>query len=113
MEVDSRGTWLEPGLVGALPAPALMDSEMIARLTAKPGPVHLKGCGTWPGQRRESVIVTWDINCRGREVPLDLMAKSKEDHDTFSASFQDMRNRSLSEPLLCGLGHLHWPRTGT
>ena len=53
-----------------------------------------------PGQRREPVLAAWGITSRGRKVLLGLMAGSKEDHETVSAFFQDMRNRNLGEPLL-------------
>ena len=53
-----------------------------------------------PGQRREPVLAAWGVTSRGRKVLLGLMAGSKEDHETVSAFFQDMRNRNLGEPLL-------------
>ena len=53
-----------------------------------------------PGQRREPVLAAWGITGQGRKVLLGLMAGSKEDHETVSAFFQDMRNRNLGEPLL-------------
>jgi transposase-like protein len=53
-----------------------------------------------PGQRREPVLAAWGFTGEGRKVLLHLMAGSKEDHETVSAFFQDMRARGLGDPLL-------------
>ncbi|MGB6428247.1 MAG: IS256 family transposase [Methyloceanibacter sp.] len=53
-----------------------------------------------PGQRREPVLAAWGFASDGRKVLLHLMAGSKEDAETVSAFFQDMRGRGLGDPLL-------------
>jgi|TARA_B100000315_G_scaffold236205_1_gene251780 transposase-like protein len=53
-----------------------------------------------PGQRREPVLAAWGFTIEGRKVLLHLMAGSKEDHETVSSFFQDMRSRGLGDPLL-------------
>ena len=53
-----------------------------------------------PGQRREPVMAAWGFTASGRRVLLHLMAGSKEDAETVSAFFQDMRARGLGDPLL-------------
>jgi len=53
-----------------------------------------------PGQRREPVLAAWGFTSAGRKVLLHLMAGSKEDAETVSAFFQDMRSRGLGDPLL-------------
>jgi len=53
-----------------------------------------------PGQRREPVLAAWGFTVDGRKVLLHLMAGSKEDAETVSAFFQDMRHRGLGDPLL-------------
>jgi transposase-like protein len=53
-----------------------------------------------PGQRREPVLAAWGFTFDGRKVLLHLMAGSKEDAETVSGFFQDMRNRGLGDPLL-------------
>jgi putative transposase len=53
-----------------------------------------------PGQKREPVLAAWGFTAEGRKVLLHLMAGSKEDHETVSAFFQDMRARGLGDPLL-------------
>ena len=53
-----------------------------------------------PGQRREPVLAAWGITAEGKKVLLALMAGSKEDAETVSAFFQDMRARGLGDPLL-------------
>ena len=52
------------------------------------------------GQRREPVLAAWGFTAERRKVLLHLMAGSKEDHETVSAFFQDMRGRGLGDPLL-------------
>jgi transposase-like protein len=44
-----------------------------------------------PGQRREPVLAAWGFTAEGKKVLLSLMAGSKEDAETVSAFFQDMR----------------------
>jgi len=53
-----------------------------------------------PGQRREPVLAAWGFTGEGKRVLLHLMAGSKEDAETVSAFFQDMRGRGLGDPLL-------------
>jgi len=53
-----------------------------------------------PGQRREPVLAAWGHDASGAKVLLRLMAGSKEDAETVSAFFQDMRSRGLGDPLL-------------
>ncbi len=53
-----------------------------------------------PGQRREPVLAAWGFTTEGRKVLLHLMPGSKEDAETVSAFFQDMRARGLGDPLL-------------
>ena len=53
-----------------------------------------------PGQRREPVLAAWGMTHDGRKVLLHMMSGSKEDHETVSAFFQDMRARGLGDPLL-------------
>ena len=53
-----------------------------------------------PGQRREPVLAAWGFTAEGRKILLHLMAGSKEDAETVSAFFQDMRARGLGDPLL-------------
>jgi putative transposase len=53
-----------------------------------------------PGQKREPVLAAWGFTFEGRKVLLHLMAGSKEDAETVSAFFQDMRARGLGDPLL-------------
>ena len=53
-----------------------------------------------PGQRREPVLAAWGFSHSGAKVLLAMMAGSKEDAETVSAFFQDMRGRGLGDPLL-------------
>lgn len=53
-----------------------------------------------PGQKREAVLAAWGFTFDGRKVLLHLMAGSKEDGETVSAFFQDMRARGLGDPLV-------------
>jgi len=53
-----------------------------------------------PGQKREPVLAAWGFTITGAKVLLHLMAGSKEDAETVSALFQDMRCRGLGDPLL-------------
>ena len=53
-----------------------------------------------PGQKREPVLAAWGFTSAGAKVLLHLMAGSKEDAETVSAFFQDMRARGLGDPLL-------------
>ena len=48
-----------------------------------------------PGQKREPVLAAWGFAQDGRKVLLHLMAGSKEDSETVSAFFQDMRGRGV------------------
>jgi transposase-like protein len=53
-----------------------------------------------PGSKREPVLAAWGFTSSGAKVLLHLMAGSKEDAETVSAFFQDMRSRGLGDPLL-------------
>ena len=53
-----------------------------------------------PGQKREPVLAAWGFTAGGGKVLLGLMAGSKEDAETVTAFFQDMRARGLGDPLL-------------
>ena len=53
-----------------------------------------------PGSKREPVLAAWGFTANGAKVLLHLMAGSKEDTETVSAFFQDMRARGLGDPLL-------------
>ena len=53
-----------------------------------------------PGQRREPVLAAWGFCANGARVLLAMMAGSKEDSETVSAFFQDIRSRGLGDPLL-------------
>jgi len=53
-----------------------------------------------PGQKREPVLAAWGFTAAGGRVLLHLMAGSKEDAETVSTFFQDMRARGLGDPLL-------------
>jgi transposase-like protein len=53
-----------------------------------------------PGQKREPVLAAWGFTSAGAKILLHLMAGSKEDTETVSAFFQDMRSRGLEDPLL-------------
>jgi len=55
-----------------------------------------------PGQKREPVLAAWGFTTTGARVLLALMAGSKEDAETVTAFFQDMRGRGLGDPLLEG-----------
>ncbi len=46
------------------------------------------------------MLAAWGFTFDGRKVLLHLMAGSKEDAETVSAFFQDMRARGLGDPLL-------------
>ncbi len=56
--------------------------------------------GIRPGSKREPVLAAWGITANGAKVLLHLMAGSKEDAETVSAFFQDMRARGLGDPLV-------------
>ena len=53
-----------------------------------------------PEQRREPVLAAWELAVEGKKVLPSLMAGSKEDAETVSAFYQDMRARGLNDPLL-------------
>ena len=53
-----------------------------------------------PGARREPVLAAWGYTVDGRRVLLHLMAGSKEDSETVTAFFEDMKMRGLNDPLL-------------
>jgi putative transposase len=46
-----------------------------------------------PGAKREPVLVAWGFTVEGRRVLLHLMAGSKEDAETVTAFFADMKGR--------------------
>jgi putative transposase len=53
-----------------------------------------------PGAKREPVLAAWGFTVEGRRVLLHLMAGSKEDTETVTAFFEDMKRRGLNDPLL-------------
>jgi putative transposase len=53
-----------------------------------------------PGARREPVLAAWGYTAEGRRILLHLMAGSKEDAETVTAFFEDMKMRGLNDPLL-------------
>ena len=53
-----------------------------------------------PGAKREPVLAAWGFTVEGRRVLLHLMAGSKEDAETVTAFFEDMKRRGLNDPLL-------------
>ena len=53
-----------------------------------------------PGARREPVLAAWGFTVEGRRALLHLMAGSKEDAETVTAFFEDMKRRGLNDPLL-------------
>lgn len=57
-----------------------------------------------PGQRREPVMAAWGFTATGAKVLLHLMAGSKEDAETVTAFFQDMRRPGPGRSIAGGLG---------
>jgi transposase-like protein len=53
-----------------------------------------------PGARLEPVLAAWGYTVEGRRVLLHLMAGSKEDAETVTTFFEDMKLRGLADPLL-------------
>src|SRR5262249_41137767 len=53
-----------------------------------------------PGAKREPVLTAWGFTLEGRRVLLHMMAGSKEDAETVTAFFEDMKRRGLNDPLL-------------
>jgi putative transposase len=53
-----------------------------------------------PSAKREPVLAVWGYTVEGRRVLLHLMAGSKEDAETVTAFFEDMKMRGLVDPLL-------------
>ena len=53
-----------------------------------------------PGCKREPVLAAWGFTIEGRRVLLHMMAGSKEDAETVTAFFEDMKRRGLNDPLL-------------
>jgi putative transposase len=53
-----------------------------------------------PGAKREPVLAAWGFTIEGRRVLLHMMAGSKEDAETVTAFFEDMKRRGLNDPLL-------------
>ena len=53
-----------------------------------------------PGAKREPVLAAWGFTIEGRRVLLHMMAGSKEDAETVTAFFEDMKRRGLKDPLL-------------
>jgi transposase-like protein len=53
-----------------------------------------------PGGKREPVVASWGFTAEGRRVLLHMMAGSKEDAETVTAFFEDMKRRGLTDPLL-------------
>ena len=53
-----------------------------------------------PGAKREPVLAAWGFTIEGCRVLLQMMAGSKEDAETVTAFFEDMKKRGLNDPLL-------------
>src|SRR4029077_7301922 len=53
-----------------------------------------------PGAKREPVLAAWGFSNEGRRVLLHMMAGSKEDAETVTAFFEDMKRRGLNDPLI-------------
>ena len=53
-----------------------------------------------PGAKREPVLAAGGFTIEGRRVLLHMMAGSKEDAETVTAFFEDMKRRGLNDPLL-------------
>ena len=53
-----------------------------------------------PGAKREAVLAAWGFTIEGRRVLLHMMTGSKEDAETVTAFFEDMKRRGLNDPLL-------------
>jgi transposase-like protein len=53
-----------------------------------------------PGGKREPVLAAWGHTAEGRRILLHLMAGSKEDAETVTVFFEDMKRRGLDDPLL-------------
>src|SRR6266516_848801 len=56
--------------------------------------------GERQGAKREPVLAAWGHTAEGRRVLLHLMAGSKEDAETVTAIFEDLKMRGLNDPLL-------------
>src|SRR5262245_35310005 len=52
-----------------------------------------------PGAKREPVLAAWGFTIEGRRVLLHMMAGSKEDAETVTAFFEDMKRRGLNDQL--------------
>jgi putative transposase len=52
-----------------------------------------------PGAKREAVLAAWGFTIEGRRVLLHMMMGSKEDAETVTAFFEDMKRRGLNDPL--------------
>src|ERR1700757_3634711 len=52
-----------------------------------------------PGAKREPVLAAWGFTIEGRRVLLHMMAGSKEDAETVTAFFEDMKRRGPHAPL--------------
>src|SRR5436190_5685639 len=53
-----------------------------------------------PGAKREPVLAAWGFTIEGRRVLLHMMAGSKEDAETATVFFEDIKRRGLNDPLL-------------
>src|SRR5262245_19813728 len=53
-----------------------------------------------PGAKREPVLAAWGFTIEGRRVLLHMMTGSKQDAETVTAFFEDMKRRGLNDPLL-------------
>src|SRR5262249_56431699 len=51
-----------------------------------------------PGAKREPVLAAWGFTIEGRRVLLHLMAGSKEDAQTVTALFEDMKMHGIPDP---------------
>jgi transposase-like protein len=53
-----------------------------------------------PGAKREPVLAAWGFTIEGSRLLLHMMTGSKEDAETVTAFFEDMKRRGLNDPLL-------------
>ena len=53
-----------------------------------------------PRRQARTSLAAWGFTIEGRRVLLHLMAGSKEDTETVTAFFEDMKRRGLNDPLL-------------
>jgi putative transposase len=57
--------------------------------------VHGIAARLLPGAKREPVLAAWGFTIEGRRVLLHMMTGSKEDVETVTPFFEDMKRRGL------------------